>query len=76
MSTVELQGWSIYNLALKEAWWSKLLAYILMPVFLLDFRLTWKHNEAVLRGDTTTNISTISTKLLGLLAYPIMRWFF
>ena len=59
-------GW-LYYLAVKHKW----VAYLVAPLFLVDFYLTWRHTERVLRGDTATNISQGLALVSGLLALPI-----
>ena len=68
---VETTGFCIYDLALKDTLWSRLLAYPLAMLFLIDFYLTWPQHEQELRGDTATNISSGLAKIAGLIGIPL-----
>lgn len=67
-------AWTVYDLALKDTWWSKLLQYPLAALFLLDHYVNWRHIEQELGGDHATNISSGLAKVSGWVG-KIMRRF-
>jgi len=71
---IKLEGKSIYDLALRDTWWSKILRYPLAALFLLDFKLNWKHMEAELRGDFATNISGGLAMISGIIGRILALW--
>jgi len=64
---IEVRGFCIYDLALKNSLWSRILQYPLAVIFLIDFHLTWRFHEEELRGDFATNISSGVAKIMGLI---------
>lgn len=59
-------SYCIYDVGFKKAWWSHILFYLLIIPFLIDFYLTWQFNQAKLRGDNATNISSLPARVLRL----------
>lgn len=53
-----------------------ILKYPLAVLFLIDYHLTWRHNQKVLRGDFATNISAglagVSS-VIGLMVHTLGR---
>ena len=71
MSIIEVKGFSIYDLALKDTLWSRVLQYPLAVIFLIDHHLNWKHIETELRGDFACNISSGLAKISGIIGVPL-----
>jgi len=66
-----VKEFSIYDLALKDTFWSRLLQYPLAVLFLIDYHLNWKHIEVELRGDIACNISSGMARISGLIGKPL-----
>lgn len=56
----------VYDLA-NVKYLGKVLKFPLGILFLVDYHLTWRFNEARLRGDIATNISCGPAMLMGVI---------